>query len=426
MPTVSSPNSAFAYNYATNLNENGSVQVVRNTLSNVNWTDSVTRGQNIPGWRQLIRQGSDATTSLIGTKVSVRVKNGRTTVQKPKLGIPGAAYLTTVVGAHNISLSPHALDPSGISATKANNAALRKFVSRLQEVNTAVQGGVILGELAQTLRSIKSPAQSLRKLVTDWRATGVNLRRTARFRPLPVRRRLVQDALADSWLETQFHWIPLLRDIDDGCRALAEINTGQALVAARVTAKGQAQDNPTETFGSNGDGLAGWETRVVVVEDVIVIYRGAMRVNARDSLLMRPELLGFNPASWVPTAWELVPYSFLIDYFTNIGDILAGWSMCRNDLSWCNRTIRRTYSKASYTKTSLSYVKLNYTPTATSCTSSAAQVIANKTSVERSKYSGNFIPSFEFEIPGMGSKRWLNIAALIASRESDRKFSLGD
>lgn len=426
MPTVSVPRSAYSMNYATNLNENGVTQVVRNAPFTSQWTDSVIRGQNIPGWRKLLREGSDATTSLLGSKVVVRVKNGQTIVEKPKLGIPGAAYLTTVVGGHDLSLSPHALDPSGISSTQANNAALAKFISRLQEVNTAIQGGVVLGELAQTLRSIKNPASSLRKLVTDWRATGVELRRTARLQPLPVRRRLVQDAIADSWLETQFHWKPLLGDIDDGCRALAEINTNQALVAERVTAKAEVSANPSESHGSNGNGLAGWQTRVVTIEDVLVVYRGAMRVNARDSLLMRPELLGFNPASWVPTAWELVPYSFLIDYFTNIGDILAGWSLCRNDLAWCNRTVRRTYRKTSSTRTSLAYVKANWTPTATSCTSRAAEVIALKTSVERSKFSGNFIPSFEFEIPGMGSKRWLNIAALLASRESDRRFSFGD
>lgn len=426
MPTVSSPMSATGYSYATNLNENGSIDVVNNASTTVKWTNSVVRGENLPGWRKLIRDGNDATTSLLGTKVTVRSQSGSTTVQKPKLGLPNAAYLTTVDGLHNLSLAPDSRDPSSIVSTKANNAALSKFITKLNEVNTAFNGGVFLGELDQTLRSIKNPAQGLRKLVGDWRQTAVRLRSTRTFHNVSTRRRQIQSALADSWLEAQFHWKPLLSDIDDGARALAEINTNQALKAARITAKSEVSANPIETYGSSGQGLAGWQVHTVTVEDVVVVYRGAVSVHARNSMLMRPELLGFNPASFVPTAWELVPYSFLIDYFTNVGDVLAGWAALTSNLSWCNRTLRKSYRRTVCTTTSLPFVKANYTPTATSCSSRPAQVITTKTSVDRAKFVGTFVPTFDFEIPGIGSKRWLNIAALIAGRESDRRFSLGD
>jgi hypothetical protein len=31
---------------------------------------------------------------------------------------------------------------------------------------------------------------------------------------------------------------------------------------------------------------------------------------------------GFDLRSFVPTVWELVPYSFIVDYFSNVGDCL--------------------------------------------------------------------------------------------------------
>jgi hypothetical protein len=34
------------------------------------------------------------------------------------------------------------------------------------------------------------------------------------------------------------------------------------------------------------------------------------------------ELSGFDLKAFIPTVWEVIPYSFLVDYFVNIGDML--------------------------------------------------------------------------------------------------------
>lgn len=422
--TETRPDSFSSYQELRNYRANGNIVVDSVATTTRKWSNYVTKGDNIPGWRQKLARGENVTTSLTGEKSKIRLTNGYMTAQRPKIGTGTMIYLTESVDSYGLTTSLPTGSVTSIDDTKANNAALRKFVGRLEEVNNAFKGGVFLGELAQTLRSIKNPAQSLRRLASDWRATGVKLRRTANFRPLPERRRLVKEALADSWLETQFHWKPLLNDIDDGCRALAELATGQALIGPRISGKGEARENVGVTVGSGGVNLLRYKQHTVVEDHSIVIFRGAVRVNPRSNALMAPELLGFNPASFVPTAWELVPYSFLIDYFTNIGDILTGWSHSVSELKWCNRTSIRTARVDRRVHTNTAMCR-ETTPTVT-LAHGQAKVICETTHVSRDLYVGSLTPRFEFEIPGMGSKKWLNIAALLAGRDTDRRFSFGD
>jgi hypothetical protein len=47
-------------------------------------------------------------------------------------------------------------------------------------------------------------------------------------------------------------------------------------------------------------------------------------------------LAGFDPLQIIPTAWELLPWSFLIDYFSNIGDVLETAVVSRSNIAWTN------------------------------------------------------------------------------------------
>jgi hypothetical protein len=153
-----------------------------------------------------------------------------------------------------------------------------------------------------------------------------------------------------------------------------------------------------------------------------VIYRGAVRVEPKDPKEMDPALFGFSPEQFLPTAWELLPYSFLIDYFTNIGDIIYGWSTLTADLAWCNRTSRKWFERTVICNSDLSFAK-TLIPDMTVVTGTPSKSVVTKTSVSRAEYNGTLIPDFTFELPSFGSLRWLNIAALIASRGNDRKWS---
>jgi hypothetical protein len=397
--------------------DNGAILQTGPTANKLSWTDSVTYGENIPGWRENLRKGLSATTSMTGSLVEIRYTPGLLSASVPKIGTGTHIYKVEVVGGLRIGEAIPGSDPSGLSESESNAKALGKFVQRMYEVQHAFQGGVFLGELRQTLQTIRNPAQGLRRAVDDWGYTARRLRRNSRAIPVAYRKKKLRENLADAWLEVQYGWRPLLNDIAQGSKALERYKSGQGLDLRRITAKAQVEGNPSSSQTSQTqNGLAVWVTTERTVSRVTVIYRGAMRVDARDPRTMDPALLGFDLASWVPTAWELVPYSFLVDYFSNVGEVILGWSSLGTRMAWCNRTARKEYEYTTGTNPAIpAGVSLEtYVP---------AKFFCSKRVVSRAKYEGLLVPDLTFEIPGSGSLKWLNIAALIASRKADRKWS---
>jgi len=303
-----------------------------------------------------------------------------------------------------------------------------KFLRKIREKQTAFQGGVFLGELAQTLSMIRNPAKGLRGLVDETRDILANIRRLGLKNSLSRSR--VTEQLADAWLELQFGWKPLLNDVDDGCRALAILNTGQSLSTGRISAAHTHESNPTRTtvkYSQNG--IALWNVLTDTRTRCTTVFRGALRVEARNPAELRRDLFGFNPNNFAPTIWNLIPYSFLIDYFTNVGDIIEGWSLLGTRLSWCNKTTIKSHVVSDLASTSFSYwdqENPNPDRSLASLAFSPAKVVIEKTRVQRAEYTQAMVPDLVFQVPGSGSLKWLNIAALIASRNGDRKWFYGD
>jgi hypothetical protein len=374
-----------------------------------NWTNTVTFGENLKDWRELLRNGENATTTMQGRLSKVRIENGSLFFQ-----LPGGykIFMGGVVG--NFTVAPPG-NPDALGETESNAQALGRFATKIVNAHSAVQGGVIVGELRETLSMIRNPARGLRRLVTDWHDIARSIRATRRIGSLARHISQVTEHLADAWLETVFGWKPLLADIDSSCKALAEYTVGSTLDTRRITAKAETRVSGSDTSSIQLSGNAIWQETFRTIGTVQVVYRGAVRLEVRDPKTMDPALFGFSPEQFLPTAWELIPYSFLIDYFVNINDIINGWSSLMVNLKWCNRTVRKTYET---TKIASSSKQLS--SNLQSCV--PAKVIGTNTYVTRAKYNGTTVPDLDFRMPGSDSLRWLNIAALVASRRSDRSW----
>lgn len=385
------------------------------------WTDTVTFGDNIPDWRESLAAGRDTTTGMTVEGRSLTIRRGR--LIAIYRGPPGNPATTpnywAQSGDFNLSTSFSSTNPTSISDASANARALGKFVSRAREVNTAFQGGVFLGELAKTIHGIRHPAKGLRDTVDAYRSRAVKLRAAEALRRIPAQQ--VTRNLADLWLESSFHWRPLIHDVQDGARAAARLVTGNESrpETQPIRAKATVETNSLTTAPAitvNG-GLV-WAYNETSKDSCTVVYRGAVRIRDLSTPSGQAAALGFDPSSFAPTVWELVPYSFLIDYFTNVGEIVSGLSFPRSSLAWSNRTIIRevVVERNAYSKQSL--MAANYRLGSFS----APQVVATRRHISRASYNGTYVPQLNLEVPGSGSLKWLNIAALAVAQASDRKF----
>jgi len=125
---------------------------------------------------------------------------------------------------------------------------------------------------------------------------------------------------------------------------------------------------------------------------------------------------GFKPADWIPTLWELLPYSFVVDYFIGLGAVIEAATINRALVAWINVGSKRT-EKA--TVLSIQPVFQASSPSFRREGSFSPGQFANcaKVTVQRSPYTGSLVPPLEFAIPGLGM-RWLNITALIGQAQA--------
>jgi hypothetical protein len=400
-------NSLYYYDLANNLINPGPPAV-----STVKWTDSITYGDNIPDWKEALRDGRNATTSMDGRKGEVRVKSGAWTFRHKN---PNVNLYIKTRGTHGLYHGIPGGDPASISVGSADNLALGKFQQKLSLVNAAIQGGVVIGELRQTLQTIRNPALGLRRLVDDGLDVLRAIRAGRRLAPMATHIRGVTKNLADAWLELQYGWRPLMNDIRDADKALHRYNIGRPVSVKRITAVEKVQGSANEVQSLGGESFAIWLIRQTQTNNVQVIYRGAVRLKAQDPKTMDPALFGFSPNQFLPTAWELIPYSFLVDYFSNIGGIVYGLSNLFTELAWCNRTVRRQIELKQYAQ--------EYKHPDITVSGVQAEIISSANHVSRATYTGTTVPGVAFKIPGNWSLKWLNIAALVAARGGDRKWT---
>jgi hypothetical protein len=62
------------------------------------------------------------------------------------------------------------------------------------------------------------------------------------------------------------------------------------------------------------------------------------------------QLAGFQPSNWIPALYEVIPYSFLIDYVSNVGDIIEAACTSQANVTWVNRSSLNKTTQEYYTR----------------------------------------------------------------------------
>lgn len=372
-------------------------------------------GSSLPGYKRLIAQAQQATTNFSGelqdarTIPSFEKTFGNTTIPPSTAG--NRKRVSYWVPAELRSLPAAGLVPSS-SVNIARNLAQQRFYKNLESVSTLFQGGVFLGELRETLRMIRNPAQGLRRGVGSYLDALKKRRRGNQSQR--------QKILSDTWLEYSFGWIPLLNDLDDARKYLERRHKQLEREVIRVRGDGE---HSTTLFSSDQDTTGVGSTFCQIRKRLTATstYAGAVSSRASSSRLIDASALGLSPRSFVPTLWEVLPWSFVIDYFTNIGDVISAWSNQNVALSWGRETHRTDayYDTCYWIGTGRPISVTNWTSFDYSFTPGFAST--RRKTVDRSKITYVPVPSFSFELPGFGTK-WLNIAALVSSRRAFSRY----
>lgn len=217
-------------------------------------------------------------------------------------------------------------------------------------------------ELGKTFRMLVNPFSSLREILTKRAGWGS-------ARKLETVWRLAQ-AGSKTHLEIVYGWLQTMRDIQDSIKALERQYTGER---KRYTARGSVSyaHSPLDksvygTIPSQG----GFK------QDTIYKYNRFVEVRAGilyEAVITLQDNTGFAIGDIPSSGWEVIPFSFVVDWFLNVQDyvraitprigvhILGSWTVVTQttDLEWAKvitpqnpgNCLAPTYRKYTYSGT---------------------------------------------------------------------------
>jgi hypothetical protein len=227
--------------------------------------------------------------------------------------------------------------------------------------------------------------------------------------------------LADQWLQARYGIVPLMGDIDNAARTLAtdySIRRRHQLVVGMGEVEEDFGNNTFESTLSGGGSMLWSRIRRA---RYTVVYRAMVDNDHAAALNLSHQSIGTEFREFLPSLYELIPWSFFLDYFTNVNEIVNAWSWGRTGTKWVNKTI---ITRAWETITSLKYnapaVNLTYPVVHDYQWRPYTSTLSVKY-VNRGTYDGSLTPHLEFEIPTSPLK-WGNIAALAYKHRAVRSL----
>lgn len=321
-------------------------------------------GNYLPNWRKVIKSAGNATTSFSAWVQETENRPCEIKFyfdQRINQFNPWVSSYTsdnyvnyvdgTAIGSHAISTV----------AQKAQDRAATELVKKIHSARHQLQGGVILGEIDKTARLLIGTAKDLKQGVFKYLSKAVGIRKGKGSNSSK------RKAIANSYLEATFGWQPLIHDCRDFAKTLGRLTT--EVDRTYLRAFGEWEEQSSHAILSAVPGVGGQKCNITTIVTTYsrVMYRGFLQgipyEAGKPPLERIISMSGFDLRSFVPTLWELVPYSFVVDYFTNIGDCLLSWTVdtdCVKALwrTQVTETVRETKLQPLYEE-SLQQLKAN-------------------------------------------------------------------
>jgi hypothetical protein len=371
------------------------------TYTKERWTDSVSGARN-PNWRSQVARGVGATTAMSGNRKTIKAASSvalfhRGNVNSPPTELGRRSQF--IVGC--ISANPWTIPGTPtISHTATANQAAGTWYSKAADKISPFKAQIFAGESREARNMMADRSKKILGMIPGFQA-GVKRRWYGKG---TKRSRLKM--LADSWLELQYGWLPLASDIEDANYVL----NNPVPLTKYVKGEGfnEVKSTILEATGTTGDWA--FRHRVIETQSCYVKFYGVVQAR-EDPSGSKLKDFGLSTREFLPTAWELLPWSFLIDYFTNVGQIVNAASYATIRKNWLSQCIRKTRSYKS--NTSDFTLNVNY-PAEELKSAIPDNFEAESSSVQRIPIGDVPFPTLAFSIPN--KKQFINMAALAISR----------
>jgi len=195
----------------------------------------------------------------------------------------------------------------------ASNAAGNSLIKAYAKMNASpTLQGVNLIEMDQTLRMLRRPLGNAISLLTKMVRKREALLRTAKD---------FMKASAQTWLEYRYGWTPIILDAKAIAKEVHKLREPyeKSRLVARASIDLGAKLTKVQCSGAL-PGNCGGEYTYTAHKHVLVHSGVIYEQSAQTSNQRLKKVLGLRDQDAPITVWELVPWSFVVDWFVNVGE----------------------------------------------------------------------------------------------------------
>jgi hypothetical protein len=236
------------------------------------------------------------------------------------IGPCGGSLLDPFTITGNLVLTDSHPLPTFVS-DQARRNCFHDFIGKIGKAQESLQSLVSVGESRETFKMLRHPLRSLVDVTTKYVRSAGTSYRDIRRRPKPKE---LAEALNASYLEWTFGVAPLLSDIRNATKAYYNARD-EYTVVKRISARVTEDSSSTFDAGFYGPfaGMSGnkfIDTKNTARLQYLTYLTSSAPMSPGESPFLRD--LGLTTSSFVPSLYELIPWSFVLDYFVDIGGYL--------------------------------------------------------------------------------------------------------
>lgn len=182
------------------------------------------------------------------------------------------------------------------------------------------QGLPFIAEMRQAIQMVRNPLNFLKHVRVPRRHRNKTLGDLA----------ALKRSASDGYLTTKYGWKPLIQDLYAFSNIVSGLSGNYARYrmlashgySGRVTKQTaeSASTNPVLPTGNTSAFVTRTTTKGVLSGTLWYNLRPSGEVMSKSDYLLKS--LGLTPGEIITTAWELVPYSFVVDWFIPVGNTL--------------------------------------------------------------------------------------------------------